>query len=826
MNKKQEFLPYALRLGALAGTISFAALSTAWAQAPASTDEIIVTATRRAESVQDIPLNIAAVPAAQIEEQGFGNLTELSAFIPGLHIINQGGHASHPIIVRGLNADPVGPNDGANDGGGTVATYVGEIPLFIDLRLEDLERVEVLLGPQGTLYGAGTLGGAIRYIPKKPEFGAFSAQLRGDVYGYSESDDVSTDFGGTVNIPVSDRFALRASIDKLNDSGFIDYNFIVRQPGVSDADVFTPANLAPVKDANDEETLSGRVAARFQPTGWWDATLTYYFQNAEVLGRQISSHRGTIPVEEYVSTKRVRETFERNNELLALEQTFDVGFAELTSATGFSRYDDSSQRDQTDLLILLNPASPYYYYENFPTFTALTRDLTDEETLTQELRLVSTTEGPLSWIVGAFYSKFEQHGTSREFTPGLAPFLGFTRADNLEYISDGFAELTEAALYGELGYDLTPKWNVTVGGRYYTYDLKTRLAVDLPLLQTQLGRPDGQIVLNYEEGGQEDEGFLYKINTSYDFSDDLMAYFTRSEGYRIGNSNDVAPCVTGGGPQNVCGQPNEIAYTADTTVNYEVGVRSEWFDRRLTLNAAAYFIEWDGPQVASATLIGAQPITINGAAAESKGFEVNFRTQLTERFSLRGSYSYNQTEFVEDTRSLITVLNSANNFMAPADVNVPGSSCFNPALSPGDPQANCRIDGKAGDRLPGSPEYLASLFAKYEAPLGEGLRWSVTYSFNAVGDVLSRTGARGASLTLPSYELHNATLGVSSERWTATLYANNLFDELAETGVTGSPLSNVTFLDDAGGTVFARSFYTDVSPPRQIGLRVVYNFGS
>lgn len=824
-----------MRLGALAGTISAAAFSTAWAQqAPATSDEIIVTATRRAESVQDIPLNIAAVPAAQIEEQGFGNLTELSAFVPGLHIINQGGHASHPIIVRGLNADPVGPNDGANDGGGTVATYVGEIPLFIDLKLQDLERVEVLLGPQGTLYGAGTLGGAIRYIPKKPQFDAFSAQLRGEAYTYSESDETSTDFGATVNIPVSDQFAIRASVDMLNDAGFIDYNFIVRNPGVSDADVFTPANLAPVADANDEETLSGRIALRLQPTNNWDMTLTYYFQNAEVLGRQISSHRGLIPVQEYVSTKRVRETFERNNELYAFEQTADLGFAELTSATGYSRYNDSSQRDQSDLLILLNPANSYYYYENFPTFTAFTRDVTDEETFSQEVRLVSTTDGPLSWIVGAFYNKFEAHGTSREFTPGFSQYLfdnyfyvgPSIRTDALEYISDGFTDLTESAIFGEIGYDLTPKLNVTLGGRYYTYDLKTRLAVDLPLLQTQLGRPDSTIVLNYTQGGQEDEGFLYKVNASYDFTTDLMAYATRSEGYRIGNSNDVAPCVTGGGPQTVCGLATELEYTADKTVNYEVGVRSEWFNRKLTVNGAAYFIQWEGPQVASATLTGAQPITINGSNAESMGFEVNFNSQITDHFSLRGAYSFNQTEFTADTRSLITVSNAPNGFLAPADVNVMGSPCFNPNLSPGDPQANCRISGKSGDRLPGSPEYLASLFAKYEAPIGiADLKWNASWAFNAVGDVLSRTGGRGGSLTLPSYEQHNATLGVSSERWTATLYANNVFDELIETGVTSSPLSNVTFTDDAGGTVFVRSFYTDVAPPRQVGIRVVYNFG-
>ena len=147
-----------------------AGFSTA-AHAQSFDDEIIVTATRRSESVQDIPINIAAVGGEQIEKQGFGDLSELSAFVPGLNISDQGGRDGNRIVVRGLNAEAVENSpDALDNGGGTVATYIGEIPLFVDLRLNDLQRVEVLLGPQGTLYGAGTLGGAIRYIPNKPDF--------------------------------------------------------------------------------------------------------------------------------------------------------------------------------------------------------------------------------------------------------------------------------------------------------------------------------------------------------------------------------------------------------------------------------------------------------------------------------------------------------------------------------------------------------------------------------------------------------------------------------------------------------------------------------
>jgi outer membrane receptor protein involved in Fe transport len=796
---------------------------------------IIVTGTRRAADVQDIPVNISAVGAAQIEDQGLNELSELTAYVPGIHIVNQGGHAASPIIVRGLNADPLSANDGDNSGGGTVATYVGEIPLFVEFRLEDMERVEVLMGPQGTLYGAGTLGGAIRYIPKRPDFSAASLQLRADVYDYSEGEDFSSDAGFTFNLPLGEHAALRGSLDVLTDTGFVDYNYIVSDIGVSDPDGFNNnANFRPEADANDEDTVSARLAFRLNPNDVWDFNITLYHQDTSLGGRQMSSHRGPIAVDEYVSTKRVRETFDRSNSLLAIEQTFDLGFAELTSATGYSEYEDASQRDQTDLLIALNPANSYYYYENFPTFTAYTYDITDESTFTQELRLVSTSEGPLSWIVGAFYSDFANAGTSKEFTPHFSEFLFDnyfslgTRADSLEYISDGTTDLIEKALYGEVGYDITDQWNVTVGSRYYEYSLDTTLAVDFPLLATQLGRPDGIIDLQYEPGQQSDDGVLWKFNTSYEFSEDLLMYFTRSEGYRVGNANGVAPCDPNSTTQTVCGQPDEIEYAPDKTINYELGMRSEWLDGSLIVNGAIYHIDWEGPQVAGATLVGLQPITKNGGGAETEGFEVNFSWDLTDRFTMRGSYSQVRAELTEDSPFLITIFNSANNFVLPAltgnpAVDAPFQPFYDLGGAAGDPLTSYRLPGLAGDRLPGSPEYQYSLFFDYSIPTGGNGALDASYWLSGIGDVEQVTGGRGT--TLPAYAIHNASLRYDTGSWAVTLYAKNLWDEFAESGAVGTTRNNVIFTDDDGGNVYLRTHYTNVLPPRTVGVRLTYDFG-
>ena len=262
---------------------------------------VTVTATRRAESVQDIPLNIAAVGEQQIAQQGFDELADVLAYVPGINIVDRGGRQGNPLIVRGLNADGLNSGDGNNNGGGTVATYLGEIPIYIDLKLNDLERVEVLLGPQGTLYGAGTLGGAIRYIPKKPNFGGDTFEVRSEVSQYSEADDLSYEAGFTVNKALASNFAIRASVDYEKDSGFIDYPFVVREIGVSDPDPDfsnpsdVAANLRRVTDADSEEVLSARIAARWEPTDWLDGTLTYYLQKAEIGGRRGSSKQPTVP---------------------------------------------------------------------------------------------------------------------------------------------------------------------------------------------------------------------------------------------------------------------------------------------------------------------------------------------------------------------------------------------------------------------------------------------------------------------------------------------------------------------------------------------------
>jgi iron complex outermembrane receptor protein len=795
--------------GLAAPTLLFAPFATA-ADDPALLSEVIVTATRRTESVQDVPINITALGGDALEAQGVSSLSELMRSVPGFFVVNQGARTANRVVARGLNATPVSPTDTmGNNAGGTVSTYMGEVPLYVDLDIVDLERVEVLLGPQGTLYGAGTMGGAVRYIPRRPSLAETSLTVNGGVYGMGHSDGIGAEGGLVLNVPVGETFAFRAVANYREDPGFIDYGFLVREAGVSNPqpDFGNPAsvdaNLRSAKDANDMQMLSGRLSGRWKPNDQLDLNLTYYYQKQDAGGRNVN-HMASFGTDSYTSAARFLEPNERENQLLALEIEADLGFATLTSASGYSRYDEKGQRDQTDLLFTLE-----YSYEAFPSFSAFTLEMQEDRTFSQELRLVSNTSGALDWLIGGFYNRSKTDGSSREFTPGFDQFAvdnfggAGLRPDSLEYYSVGTTDLEELAFFGELTWHITDRWQVTAGGRWYDYTLETQSAVDTPLFNTVFGGagPD-EINLDFQDGGQQDDGMLWKFNTSFDFTEEMLGYFTVSEGYRIGNSNGVALCPDPlPANQFPCATPGEFQFFPDSTVNYEVGLRSQWLERRLTVNAALYYIDWKDPQLAARTASGALPITVNGAGAESQGIEINFDAQLTDRLRLWGNYAYVQAELSTLAPGLITT--------------IPAGGGFKPQVS---------IDGEVGDRLPGSPEHQGSLNLRYEAPLGNEWQAGFTYGIAAVSDVLTTTGGKGDGEALAGYTIHYAAIDLSSDAWTFTLYADNLFDKYAETGVRGNAAYVQSVSDIDGNPVPVRYYFKEVLRPLEFGLRFRYDF--
>jgi len=812
-NRQQQ----ALRLRPIAFAIT-AALGSYYphglqAQQTANNDvieELIVTATRRSNTVQDIPINITAIRGNDLEERRLVGLNEISRLVPGLQVVDRGPRDSvTDLIARGLNSSGLGPGFSSD----SVGVYVGDVPLALDLKTHDLERVEVLIGPQGTLYGSGTLTGAVRYIPVKPR-DEFEFSFRGTAMALDHSDGFGSDLGFTFNAPLGDsNFAIRASIDVLDDPGYIDYPFVVREAGVSDPDpdfsdpADVAANLRRVEDASGEDAFSGRIALRWTPTANIDTTLTYYYQDSEAEGRTVANVEvfENVDVGKYESAARYEEPFDNENELFALEIIADLGFAELTSATGLSTYTGLGQRDQTDLLIDFQ-----YGYEFFPTFSSFTREDEDEEIFSQELRLVSSGTGPLNWIVGMFYSDSEQELYSREFTPGFDQFAvdnfgGVAlRPDALEYISIDFIDQKEQALFGEVGYEFADDWEITLGARLYEFEVGAVGGFGLPLYDTVfLGEPADEVFVNFDSNETDDSGTLLKLNLAHDFTNDVLGYVTISEGYRIGGLNAISLCTPeqiASGEQELCALQSERSYTADTTTNYEVGVHSTLADGRLMLNAAVYYIDWEDAQIDDTTENGSLPITSNAGKARSKGLELAADWRLGDHWQLTGTFAYNEAELAE------TALDAL------------GDSLTGPLVTP------------AGSRLPGSPEVQGSLSLLYTTALRNGWSFDVRYGVSYMGDIANSLGAEqfasvepwGGEI-IPSYTLHDLTIGIASDQWTAALFVDNLTDEYA---ITGTRTSRRLLAENRGliNGLPLRTYGYYVGRPRTAGLRFTYDF--
>ena len=373
-------------------------------------EAVVVTATRIEELLQQVPMSVSAVTGADLERRAIGNLTELARWTPGLTVVDQG--------ARGLNTDSLnGSEFTGNNYNNGVATYLGDIPLAVDLRLNDIERVEVLLGPQGTRYGAGTLAGAVRYLPRRPDTEQRTFEVRGDLFALAHGGAAGTDAGLTFNLPlVSRKLALRGSIDRYSDPGFIDYDYLLRTPGVSESepDLNDPEavaeNLRREADANTEETISARLSLLWEATPNLSALFAYHLQDQQVGARQIN-HARSFDTGRHVSAHRFLEPNDRKNQLWSLELTWVPGGAELTTAVGYSRFGEQGQRDQTDLLIqafgiagllpgdlpslaearAIDPGiSVTDLTSQFRSFATYTREDEREERFNWETRLVST----------------------------------------------------------------------------------------------------------------------------------------------------------------------------------------------------------------------------------------------------------------------------------------------------------------------------------------------------------------------------------------------------------------------------------------------------
>ncbi len=784
------------------------------------TDPLVVTATRTAESMRDVPMSVSAFIGEDIERRDLEDVAELAHWTPGLTVVDQGARGTDVVIVRGLHTNSLN-GSGAGDTG--VAKYIGDVPTGVDLRLSDIERVEVLLGPQGTLYGAGTLAGAVRYLPRRPDPERRTFDLRTDLFGLAHGGTAGSDVGLTFNLPlVRSGLALRGSIDRFADPGFIDYDYLLIEPGVSEPepDLTDPravaANLRRKPDANTEETLTARLSLLWEPGSRLSVLFSHHLQDRHAGARQIN-HAASFGTGRYTAAHRFLEPLDRKDQLASLELTWDLGVASLTSATGYSWGSTFASSDQTDLLIsefgiarllpnsfpaldrarALDPhVSAADLTSQFRTFAAFTQGESERRRLSWEMRLVSTSDGPWRWVGGIFFNKARWSGTGRELAPGLTEFSGVTPvlmgrpvSEPVEYYSSSRESVREHALFGEVSRELGG-WRINGGGRWFGYHVATGNLTEFPYTPAY-NSP-------YEDFDSDDRGLLLKGSVGYRFGDGTNVYFARSEGYRIGGGNNFRVCTDeeivlltdedpdNDPPQSGCIYDHQAVIKPDRTTNYEIGLRRSWGGDRVALNASLFHVDWRDIQVAGVTPFSAEGITLNGGAAVSRGVEVAASAVITGALRLRGSWSYTRAALSQDSPGL---------------------------LDAGD-------DAFEGDRLAGAPRGQGSLFASYGTLLGGDAVLELLYGYSYIGDVLTRIGERAGGERLPAYDLHTLTASVSKDAWTLAVYADNLLDEYAVTSVRQTPAQ--IGRTEEGFT--SRRYFANVLTPRRAGVRLRYTF--
>ncbi len=806
-------------------------------------EEVTVTATRRAQTTTDVPYNISAQTGEALEKAGITDFTKLARSVPGLVFTESGPRDSglnSGLIIRGLNVSGSGNTDLISYAAPTVSTYVGETPLFVNLHLKDIERVEILRGPQGTLYGSGSLGGTIRYIPKSPDFEEFYGEVSTRL-GYTEhASGMNSDTYLTLNVPITDSFALRAVAGYVEDQGFIDQNSIVtlneaghiiaadgsdpiaegRYPGLSFEDTsnlsgpfmafpgnkFRPA-FSSKSDANDSEIKHARVSAAWNVNDRVSTQLTYQRQKDDVGARQ-AVNRDNEYAGEWAYNGHILEELEREVELLALDLEADLGFADLSAHASHYKNDADYASDQTSIYV----NQGFYtsaYYAHTPIDVQFGPYETRDKGDTVEIRLTSNGDGAFDYVLGAFWLKQEFSALQSDIQPGvyetLTDYFGSTVSSPEGFLPDQSfwqkvqPEFEDKAIFGELTWHISDAWQVTGGFRSFdqTFDIRNDLyllgcgtycdAVDIDPLSPLVG-----LGYNPSNSSQDFSDTIFKFNTSYDVGDDLMAYFTWAEGFRHGGANAI-----------VENQDSPLAdslglkeYDSDLATNWEVGLKGNVLDGRMNFTASLFLIEWEDMQVFTFTDGSGVPIVVNANEAESKGLELEATYAFTANFVSRVGLTYTDAELTKD-------------FTTPGEALV----------------------GFKGDPLPGVPEITANLTLEYNHALENG--WETAYRLNAayIDEVETDFNAFAPNYTRSdSNTIVDISAVLYSDSWEVSLFVDNVTDEEA-LGNGRSPNFFAAF-DYAGhdGTPFSphsdNGFYLFeyIARPRTAGIGLKYRF--
>lgn len=735
---------------------------------PTSLDTVIVTANKRPEDIRNVASSITVIGEEQLQNINATQLTDYANYVPGLQVASDGTPGQTRASLRGIA--PL-------SSGATVGTYIDDTPVgasgiyqaatifMLDLLPYDIDRVEVLRGPQGTLYGAGSMGGLLKYVTRQPDLSKTEFRVGGGLSSVEDGENgYNVRFGA--NLPlVQDRLGLRVSYARNHLPGYID----------------NPINAK--DDINSADQTSGRVALLWQDEAF-SLKLTAMRQTID------SDNNAAVSLDpvtreplfgDLTHAVYVDSPFTKDVDYYAATLDWDLGWGSFTSATGYSDIETGRRQDTTIdygsfanlALGLPDPGSSY-----FDTTLGFTQ-------LTQEFRLASQSDGPFEWLVGAYYSR--EKGDNRQ-SIALNRLDGSPLPAPFDAIAGDLATLRlptsykETALFANAAYKFTDRVKLGAGVRYARNDQDFNQVVESGLLLPVGESPNSSI----------EDVFTWSLTPQFQLSKDTLLYGKVATGYQPGGPNVKLP-----------GVPAQV--DSSTLTSYELGMKTMLADNRVQIDLAVFSLDWEDIQVAAS--FNGNTGLVNGGKARSQGIEFSSMFRPTAGLQLGFNASYIDAELSDD---LPTLVFPRSPYVVEVTTGLGGDRMpYTPKL-----QASLTAD-----------YYFPLGSSDWEGHVGGGYRWvddRVTDTTNR--QVISDASTTPATvlvtditspLELDSYHSLDLYAGVSNTQWTIRAYLKNATDERAYSTLSAH-LNQVTGVDE--------ELVAAPLQPRTVGLEFDYRF--
>ena len=708
-------------------------------------EEIVVTAQKRSENLQDVPISIQALGTETLEERHVSGLNDYVKFLPSVSIQTTSPGFSSVFmrgVVSGDNANHSGPLP-------TVGTYLDEQPITtiqgaLDVHVYDIARVEALSGPQGTLYGASSMAGTVRIITNKPSTAGFSAGYDVEANTISHGDPGYV-VEGFVNQPISDTVAVRLVGWAEHDGGYIDN---VPQSRTFPTSGVTRSNASQVKnDYNDVDTYGARAALRLELGENWVITPT-------VMGQQQKVH-GLFAFDPTLGDLNVAHYYpEGSNDKwgqAALTIEGQISNLDVVYAGSYLKRTVDSTSDYNDYAFFYDTLTTYgqYYTDNAgnpvdPSQYIQARDGYTKQS--HEIRVSSPQENRVRFVGGLFYQQ-QKHDIFQNYKiDALGTTYSVTGYPHTVWLTKQKRVDEDQAAFGEVAFDITDKLTLTGGIRFFKAHNSLKgffgFGIDFPFSSGEkqcFGPPvvDGSPCTNLNKSIKE-KGNSPKVNLTYKIDSQKLVYATYSEGFRPGGINrrgTVPP------------------YSADFLKNYEAGWKTSWLENRVRWNGAAYIEDWQDFQVG---LLGANSLTEvhNAGSARVKGIESDINWAVSRGWTISGSAAYTSAHLTEN---------------------------FCLALVNGQQVTNCpNPEAPKGSVLPITPKFKGNLVSRYEWDWGDyraHIQAAGVYQTGSWTDL--RIFEREQIGRQKAYGVLDLTAGVDRDSWSVEVFVKNAFDKRA-----------------------------------------------